>query len=121
MPIASRAAIFSPFAAVAGHAEAIVEVGRLTDRRLELAEDQKLLLDRSMRIIEAHLNEQPEVSVTWFQPDQRKDGGSYITSTGRLKKIDVTERMLIMTDGLKIVLEDVIDIESPIIKPYFLD
>jgi len=121
MPITNRAAIFSPFAAVSGHAEAIVEAGRLTDQKVELAEDQRLQLDRELQILMDHLTEQPEVSVTWFRPDQRKSGGSYVTTPGKLKKIDDIERVLVMTNGMKIPLNDILEIEASAIEPYFLE
>lgn len=112
MPIADRAAIFSPFAALTGHAAAIQETARLTDQRLELDEDTKAALDQKQQILEDCLAEQPEVTVTWFLPDERKAGGSYVTTVGRLKKTDNVERLMILTDGTKIPLDDILDIES---------
>jgi len=118
MPIADRAAIFSPFAAVSGHAEAIVEAGRFTGQKVELAEDQRLQLDWKLQILQEHITEQPEVSVTWFQPDQRKAGGSYVTTTGRIKKIDDIEHTLVLTDSKKIPLNDMTEIEAAILESY---
>ena len=112
MPIADRAAIFSPFAALTGHAAAIQETARLTDQRLELDEDTKAALDQKQQILEDCLAEQPEVTVTWFLPDERKAGGSYVTTVGRLKKTDHVERLMILTDGTRIPLDDILDIES---------
>ena len=107
MPISERAAIFSPFAALTGHAGAIAETARLTERKMELDEDTKAERDRRQAVLLEHIAEQPEITVTWFQPDERKDGGTYITTTGRLKKIDKAERMLFLLDGPKIPLDDV--------------
>ncbi len=112
MPIHDRAAIFSPFAALTGHGAAIVETARLTDRRIELDEDSRAVLDEKQRILEDVIGQQPEVAVTWFQPDARKDGGSYVTATGKLKRVDGVERTIIFTDGTRIPLDDIIDIES---------
>ena len=112
MPIAERAAIFSPFAALTGHAGAIAETARLTDQKMELDEDTKAELDRRQAVLMEHIAEQPEVTVTWFQPDERKDGGAYFTTTGRLKKINEMNRVLILLDGTSIPLEDVADLES---------
>lgn len=112
MPISDRAAIFSPFAALTGHAAAIRETARLTDRRLELDEESRVMLDRKQQILEEHVAEQPEITVTWFQPDERKDGGSYVTTLGRLKKADNVERVLVLMDGTRIPLDDIFDIES---------
>lgn len=112
MSIRDRAAIFSPFAALSGHGAAIVETARLTDRRMELDEDTKEELDQKQAVLMEHIEEQPEVTVTWFQPDERKEGGAYLTVTGRLKKIDEAERTLTLLDGMSILLEDVVGIES---------
>ena len=107
MPISDRAAIFSPFAALTGHGDAIQETARLTEQKMELDEDAKAELDRRQAVLLEHIKEQPEITVTWFQPDERKDGGAYLTTTGRLKKIDQVERRLFLLDGTKIPLDDV--------------
>ena len=112
MSIQDRAAIFSPFAALSGHGAAIAETARLTDQRVELDEDTKAELDQRQAVLLEHIEEQPEITVTWFQPDGRKDGGAYLTVTGRLKKIDEVERILTLLDGTSIPLEDVVGLES---------
>ena len=117
MPISDRAAIFSPFAALTGHSAAITETARLTQRRIELDEDSKARLDLKQQVLAAVIDRQPEVTVTWFQPDERKEGGSYVTAAGRLKKVDTLERALVLTDGTKIPLDDVLDIASEWLPP----
>ena len=79
---------------------------------MELDEDTKAELDRRQVVLMEHIAEQPEITVTWFQPDERKDGGAYLTATGRLKKLDEIQRVLVLTDGTKISLDDVAEIES---------
>ena len=116
MPIRDRAAIFSPFAALSGHGAAIAETARLTERRIELDEDTRAELDRRQAILLGHIDEQPEVTITWFQPDERKDGGAYLTATGRLKKLRELERLLVLADGTEIPLEDVVALESGIFQ-----
>ena len=112
MSMEERAAQFSPFAALTGHSTAISETARLTDRKVELSEDTKALLDQKQRILSEHIKERPELVVTWFQPDTRKEGGKYLTTAGKLKKIDEFERVLILTDGTRIPLEGVTDLKS---------
>lgn len=112
MPISERAAMFSPFTALSGHAGAIAETARLTDQKMELDEDTKAELDRRQAVLLEHIAEQPEITVTWFRPDERKDGGAYLNATGQLKKIDEVKRVLILLDGTSIPLEDVADLES---------
>ena len=121
MPIRDRAAIFSPFAALSGHGAAIAETARLTERRMELDEDTKAELDRRQAVLLAHIGEQPEVTVTWFQPDERKDGGAYVTTTGRLKKLDTVQRVLVLLDGTSIPLEDVAGLEGDIFQEFIDD
>ena len=119
MSVAARAAIFSPFAALTGHSAAIEETSRLTDRRIELSEEAKAELDMKQQLLADAIPTRTEVSVTWFRPDERKDGGEYVTTTGRLKKIDEYERMLVMTDGSVIPLDDVLEIQSELFRGLF--
>ena len=104
MPISDRAAQFSPFAALAGHSAALAETARLTDRQIELSDDDKAVLDQKQRILLEHIKECPEITVTWFRPDEKKDGGQYITTTGRLRRIDEFNQVLILVDDIKIPL-----------------
>ena len=112
MPIADRAAQFSPFAALTGHGAAIEETARVTDRRIELDEDAKEQLDQTLQLLLERIDEQPEVTVTWFSPDKKKAGGQYHTATGKLKRIDSREGRLTLTDGNQIPLEDLLEIRS---------
>ena len=112
MPIQDRAAIFSPFAALSGHSAAIAETARLTDQRMELDEDTKMELDLKQQVLNNITEEHPEITVTWFRPDERKEGGAYVTTAGRLKRIDEVERTLVLTDDTEIPLADVVGIEG---------
>ena len=116
MPIRDQAAIFSPFAALSGHGAAIAETARLTEQKIELDEDTKAELDRRQAVLLEHMDERPELTVTWFQRDEKKDGGAYLTTTGRLKKLRELERSLVLTDGTEIPLEDVVTLESDIFQ-----
>lgn len=111
MSASDRAAQFSPFAALTGHDAAIQETGRLTDIQVEQSEELRTLLDRKQQYL-ATL-ERPEVTVTYFLPDGRKDGGAYVTATGQLKRIDPVERVLILVGGQSISLDDITDLNSP--------
>jgi len=112
MTMAERAAQFSPFAALVGYEGAIRETGRLTDRQVDLSEDEKAVLDRKQQIILAALEqgERPEVTVTYFRPDEKKDGGEYVTITDVVKKIDPTERRLILQQAGPILFDRVMKI-----------
>lgn len=108
MSMADRAAQFSPFAALVGHGAAIEETARLTDRKIELTEDEKSLLDEKLRLL---LETGGTGVFTWFLPDDRKDGGAYITATGKVKKIDPLEGWVILKDETAIPIEDILEIE----------
>ncbi len=114
MSMMDRAAQFSPFAALTGYDAAIKETGRLTDEKIELGEETKAVLDRKQCYLSNMISVQPEITVTYFLPDERKSGGTYLSVTGKLKRIDEYERMMILTDGKKIPLDDIMDIESNI-------
>ena len=111
MSMTDRAAQFSPFAALTGYDAAIQETGRTTEQRMELAEDSRAELDRKQQLLAEHLSEHPEVSVTYFVPDQRKSGGAYVTVTGRVKKIDSYQRLLVLNNGAGISLDDILNME----------
>ena len=116
MPISDRAAIFSPFAALTGHAAAIQETARLTDQKIELDEDTKAELDRRQAILLEHIAEQPEVTITWFCPDEKKSGGAYVVTVGRLKRVDDTAGTLRLADGMTIALDEIVDLQSDLFQ-----
>lgn len=108
MPVADRAAQFAPFAALSGHYEAVKEAARQTDARIEMDESCRAMLDRKLQEIQ----KQPDrsVSVTYFVPDLKKPGGSYVTVTGRIGRIDGNGRRVILADGTCIPADDIIEI-----------
>ncbi len=112
MPLLDRAAQFAPFAALTGHEAAIKETARLTEEEMELDENRKELLDLRLQQLQEHLSEQPEVTVTYFQPDEKKAGGAYVSVTGRVKKVDGYEGELVFTDGQKVELNYIVEIEE---------
>lgn len=107
MPPAGRAAQFSPFAALTGFEAVIAETARLTDGWIELDEDEKAVISRKLQTVMEHIRERPEITVTWFRPDGKKDGGAYLTVTGAVKRIDEYERIILMTDGTRIPIDNV--------------
>ena len=121
MPISDRAAFFSPFAALTGHAAAIQETARLTDQRMELDEDTKAMLDLKQQILADRIAERPEISVVWFRPDARKEGGQYVTTVGQLKKVDDIARILQLADGTTIPLDEVLELRSGCFHGIFQD
>ena len=116
MSMLDRAAQFSPFAALTGYDAAIKETGRLTGRRIELTEECRAVLDRKQQVLLENLAEHPEVSVTYFVPDERKSGGAYVTVAGRVKKVDEYQRLLLLTNGTRIPLTEVLELESNLFR-----
>ena len=112
MPMSDRAAQFAPFAALTGYDAAIKETGRLTDERIELDVEALSALDMKYQLLMEALDGAPEVTITYFQPDERKAGGKYLTATGAVKKVDDFERRITMQDGTKIPMDDVLSIDG---------
>lgn len=115
MSLYDRAAQFSPFAALTGHHAAIAETGRLTDRRIELDESEITRVDAELQHLQELLPGRPTVSITYFVPDERKNGGSYQTVTGEVKRIDAVAGMIQMTDRREIPIEDVFSVAVDVV------
>jgi len=116
MSMIDRAAQFSPFAALTGYDAAIKETGRLTDEKIELDEEALSNLNMKFQILFERLDEQPDIAITYFKPDETKSGGAYLTTTDKIKKVDEYERMITTTNGTKIPMDDVINLESDIFQ-----
>lgn len=109
-----RAAQFSPFAALTGHDDAIKETARLTDKKIELDETTKTMLNEKFNFIMEHIYDQPEITVTYFIPDALKDGGMYVDFIGKVKKYDYLNRILYFLDNTEIRVDDILEIDSKI-------
>ena len=111
MSIYDRAAQFSPFAALTGHEAAIQETARLTEEQAELNEDKKEELNEKLQELIAHAEEHPTVTVTYFKPDDRKEGGKYETVTRTFRKIRDYDKMFILEDGTGIACDMIYELE----------
>ncbi|MEL7606523.1 MAG: hypothetical protein AAGU39_10755 [Sedimentibacter saalensis] len=116
MSAIDRAAQFSPFAALTGYGDAIKETARLTGERVELDEYMKDVLSVRLQIIVDQLKEHPEIAITYFQPDEKKNGGAYVTVIDRAKKIDEYERVVVMADGTRIPIDEIASIDGQIFE-----
>lgn len=112
MSLYDRAEQFSPFAALTGHDEAIKETARLTDEKAELDEDTKAMLNEKLQNIRENPNTDIAVTFTYFVPDENKSGGTYISHTGSVKRIDEYQHTVIMKDKTVIPIEQIREIES---------
>lgn len=116
MSLLNRAAQFSPFAALTGHSEAVRETARLTDSFIELGEDRKRQLDEQLQRIRENLEREPEIEAVYFQPDDKKDGGAYVTVCGRVKRISEYERRIIFTDGTSLPIDYLFSIRGEMFR-----
>ena len=112
MPLADRAAQFAPFAALTGYSDVISEAGRSTDEKRILDEREKDRINRTLNALTERIRLQPFVTVTCFEADQRKAGGSTITVSGKLKKIDSYEQRLEFVSGVKVPFDDIYEIRE---------
>ena len=104
-----RAAQFSPFAALTGYDAAIAETARLTSGRVELTDERMEILNARLQLL---LDEPAHrAKITYFQPDERKEGGAYTELVGHVKRFDSVERLIIMADGTKIPIGELYDVE----------
>ena len=116
MTAIDRAAQFSPFAALTGYDAAIKETARLTDERVKLDEYMKDALSDRLQIIADRIKEHPEIAITYFQPDAKKNGGAYVTAISSALKIDEYERVVLMTDNTVIPIDEIISVDGQIFE-----
>ena len=111
MPMKNRAAQFAPFAALTGYDDAVRETERLTDRRPEISEDRAEILDRRLRWLREQISTEPEITVTWFVPDPRKEGGACRTRTCRAKRLDEQRKTLLLEGCECVPILDICDLQ----------
>ena len=116
MSIIDRAAQFSPFAALVGYDAAVKETARLTADWTELDENSKTILNEKLQMVLEQAQKSPEIIITYFVKDEKKNGGAYVTAAGILKKVDTYEQMLVMRDGTRIPLSDIFEIEGELFR-----
>ena len=110
----ARAAQFSPFAAVTGHDAAVIEMARLTEARIEVGEDLRRALDDKLQLIYQHIQEHPVATFTFFRPDVRKEGGSYVTVTGAVRNLDQLNGDVVLQDKTRVPICEILSIEGEI-------
>ncbi len=111
-----RAAQFMPFSALSGYDAAILETARLTEQKIELTDSELVVINEALSILRTHIQEQPEVEITYFKPDPRKQGGAYRTVTGNLRKIDELKQTVVLADRVEIPVGDILHIDSELLQ-----
>lgn len=91
-----RAAQFSPFAALTGYEDMIDEEAREVGVFHELTESEMEVLNQKISLIADALenDHHPVLKFTYFITDIAKVGGSYVTMTERVRKIDTVGRKI---------------------------
>lgn len=110
MSLEARSAQFAPFAALTGYDEAIRETSRLTNKKIEISEELKAILDERLLFIKLQIHSKPIVTVTYFIPDSKKDGGKYLTVTGKVLKIDEYKQKIVLENKIEIPISEIIEI-----------
>ncbi len=114
MSLEQRSAQFAPFAALTGYEGQVKETARLTNKKIEINEELKEILNQKIQLIQKKIKEQPQIEITYFIPDSKKEGGKYETVTNSVKKIDTYKGEIILIDGTTIAIDEIIDINSEI-------
>lgn len=110
MTIEERSAQFAPFSALTGYNDVIKETARETNNRIEINEEQKTILNKKLLLVKEKIQNKPKITVTYFIPDVKKDGGKYIEVTENVVKIDEYDRKIILGNGEKVPIEEIIEI-----------
>lgn len=111
MSMTSRAAQFSSFKALTGFEDEIDEAARYLDSKTELTDDELEALDKAFQLLSEIGSDQPNISITYFVADNMKKGGKYVTVSGNFRFLDMEVRMLKLTNGTAIPLDDIVDLK----------
>lgn len=111
MPRPGRAAQFAPFAALSGYGDAVQETARLTEAQTETDDETLALMNEKLHALLEIIQDQPEVTITFFEPDAKKAGGAYLSVTGRIRRVDEVNRRIILTDRTVIAMDSVREID----------
>ncbi|MBR2858206.1 hypothetical protein IKE96_03370 [bacterium] len=110
MSMYDRASQFAPYAALTGYGDEVKETARLTDNWIDLDGDIKAYLDEALQNIVKKIVEKPEITVTYFVKDSKKEGGEYVSVVGKLRRIDEVNQQLILENGKIINIQSIIDL-----------
>lgn len=119
MTLEERSAQFAPFAALTGYDGQIKEKARITNERIEIDEDIKALLDTKIQIIKENISNDSKVEITYFVPDNKKNGGEYVSIIDIVREIDNFNRFIVMENNIKIPINEIIDINGEMFNIIF--
>lgn len=114
LSIESRASQFSPFAALTGYDNEVKETARITDKRIDIDDGLREMLNAKLNYLNDHIKENPNISITYFVKDPKKEGGKYLTKQGIIKRIDTVNEIIKFNDNASISMNDIINITGDI-------
>lgn len=114
MSMRDRAAQFAPFAALTGYDDAVRETARQTNQKIELLDEQVAILNEKILFLIEKIKDNLEITITYFIPDKKKEGGAYTTVKGIVKKIDEYNKLIIMNDGREIMMDSIFDLQGDV-------
>ena len=114
MTLEQRSAQFAPFSALTGYEGQVKETARITNAKIEIDEELKSVLNFQPQIIQEKVSNKPKISIKYFVPDLRKDGGAYNTITGYVRKIDEYKKVIILENNIEIPISEIVEITSNI-------
>lgn len=110
MSLENRSAQFAPFAALTGYEDEVEETARLTDKKIEITDEIKTEINIKLKTIQEKIYVKPKVTVKYFIPDTKKEGGSYKTVTSNIIKIDKYKQTIVLKDKIEIPINFITNI-----------
>lgn len=110
MSLSSRAIQFAPFSALTGLDEQTNETARLTKEKHELTDEEQNILNNNLQIIKDNIAMHPYITVIYFVEDSKKSGGSYYKISGKVRRFEDADAILIFENNKKISIKQIISI-----------
>ena len=107
MPLYKRAAQFSPFAALTGYDDMVIDASKITDRKIDSYDELEMMISDKLNYISNHIKDKIKVSIIYFSYKKSK----YITKEGIVKRIDIIYKNIKLEDNTIIDINDIIDID----------
>ena len=111
MSLKNRSAQFAPFAALTGYEDEVEEIARHTDKRIEITDEIKNEINLKLKTIQEKIYTKPKVTITYFIPDTKKEGGKYKKITCNIIKIDKYKQKIIVDNNLEIFIINIVNID----------
>lgn len=120
MSVYNRAAQFAPFAALTGYDQMVQDTAgmRLNEKKKFLGEDDNRLLDEKLKILQKHLEEQPEIEIIYYDDEAGVRGGAYCFINGKLKRIESHPSELVLLCNTHIKCENILNIQGEVFDVY---